>query len=55
MFFENTQQEDLLAFIEDSLTPGEDDDEEFPVTEEGAEAMFVMLKTVVDVLTNHTS
>jgi hypothetical protein len=46
-FFLSTPQEDLLAFIEDALL----DDEDSPVTKEGREAMFVTLKTVVDVLT----
>ena len=52
IFFQKTKQEDLLAFIEDSLMPGEPNktDEKFPVTEEGAEPMFIMLKTVVDIL-----
>ncbi|MEO1259172.1 MAG: hypothetical protein AAFZ15_10265 [Bacteroidota bacterium] len=53
IFFENTPQEDLLAFIEDSLTLDEvyDGAEGLQITAEGAEPMFVMLKTVVDVLT----
>ncbi len=52
MFFEDTDQEDLLAFIEDSLTLDEVDDGEngIHVTTEGIEPMFVTLKTVVDVL-----
>lgn len=52
-FFENTPQEDLLAFLEDALT-GEAEDEEgevFTMTPESQEPMFVALKTVVDVLT----
>ncbi len=53
IFFKNTDQEDLLAFIEDSLTLEEVEDggEGISVTREGIEPMFVMLKTVVDVLT----
>ena len=53
IFFKNTSQEDLLAFIEDSLTLDEitDDEADVVVTKEGVEPMFVMLKTVVDVLT----
>ncbi len=53
VFFENTPQEDLLAFIEDSLTLEEvdDGDEGIKITKEGVEPMFVVLKTVVDVLT----
>ncbi|MEM9887758.1 MAG: hypothetical protein AAF849_17825 [Bacteroidota bacterium] len=45
-FFEETPQEDLLAFIEDSLV---DEEEDF-ITTAGRELMFVGLKTVVDVL-----
>jgi hypothetical protein len=47
VFFNDSEQEDLLAFIEDSLV--EDDDS--IVTKEGREPMFVALKSVVDVLT----
>jgi len=47
-FFEKTEQEDLLAFIEDALAP---DEEAELVTPEGREAMFVSLKTVLDCLT----
>ncbi len=47
VFFNDSEQEDLLAFIEDSLI--EDDDS--VVTKEGREPMFVALKSVVDVLT----
>jgi len=52
VFFEDSPQEDLLAFIEDSLTLDEvnDGSEVVKVTEEGVEPMFVILKTVVDVL-----
>jgi hypothetical protein len=49
VFFANTDQEDLLAFIEDSLVEDEEA-EEVVVTDEGREPMFVLLKTVVDVL-----
>lgn len=49
VFFENTPQEDLLAFVEDSLTI---DEEEMTVTKEGREPMFVGLKTMIDVLTD---
>lgn len=48
IFFENHPQEDLLAFVEDALL---DDDEDPLVTKEGREAMFVTLKSVVDLLT----
>ena len=55
IFFENTPQEDLLAFIEDSLTLDEvyDGAEGLQITAEGAEPIFIMLKTVVDVLTEN--
>lgn len=49
IFFEQSPQEDLLAFIEDALI--EDDDD--LVTKEGREPMFVALKTLVDVLTKN--
>ena len=49
VFFEKTEQEDLLAFIEDSLVEDEEAEEQV-VTDEGREPMFVLLKTVVDVL-----
>ncbi len=44
VFFENTDQEDLLAFLEDAML----EDEESPMTKEGREPMFVLLKSVVD-------
>ena len=47
VFFADSPQEDLLAFIEDALT----DDEESPVTKAGREGIFVALKSVVDCLT----
>lgn len=46
VFFDNYPQEDLLAFLEDALSPDEEDDE--LVTKEGREALFVSLKSVVD-------
>ncbi len=48
VFFENYPQEDLLAFVEDALL---DDDEDAIVTKEGREAMFVTLKSVIDLVT----
>jgi hypothetical protein len=48
VFFKSTPQEDLLAFIEDSLS--EDEEDNF-ITKEGREPMFVILKTIADVLT----
>ena len=50
VFFRNTPEEDLLAFIEDSLVDDEEAETQI-VTPEGREPMFVLLKTVVDVLT----
>lgn len=49
-FFENPVQEDLLAFLEDAVSEEEDEDEEGIVTKEGREAMFISLKSVMDVL-----
>ena len=46
-FFEETKQEDLLAFVED-LTLAEGEEE---VSPEAREPFFVTLKTVIDVLT----
>jgi hypothetical protein len=54
VFFENTVQEDLLAFVEDVLTIEDEEEEEtdtFQITPEGREPMFIALKTVIDVLT----
>lgn len=47
IFFEGTPQEDLLAFIEDSLFYDEDN----AISKIGREPMFIALKTIVDVLT----
>lgn len=49
VFFENTDQEDLLAFIEDSLI---EEEEEPLITKEGRELLFIILKTMVDCLTS---
>lgn len=55
-FFQNTDQEDLLAFVEDSLTMDEEDEESTPpLTKEGLEPMFIALKTFIDVLTKKHS
>ena len=45
VFFENYPQEDLLAFVEDSLI---EDDEDGIVTKVGREPMFVALKSIID-------
>ena len=44
VFFKNYDQEDLLAFVEDSLT----EEEEELVTKVGRESMFVTLKSIID-------
>lgn len=51
-FFEDYPQEDLLAFVEDSLVISEDgeESEEFEVTKEGREPIFIALKTIIDCL-----
>lgn len=46
VFFKDYPQEDLLAFVEDSLI----DDEDGLVTKEGKEPLFVLLKTIIDCL-----
>lgn len=46
-FFDNTSQEDLLAFLEDALM---EEEEDHFVTKEGKELLFIGLKTVVDCL-----
>jgi hypothetical protein len=46
VFFEDYPQEDLLAFVEDSLV----DEEETLVTKEGREPLFVLLKSIIDCL-----
>lgn len=45
-FFDNTPQEDLLAFVEDALAQ----DEQENVTDEGREYVFIALKTIIDCL-----
>jgi len=50
VFFEGYPQEDLLAFVEDALVEEEEDD---MVTKEGREALFVILKTVLDCWTQY--
>jgi hypothetical protein len=49
VFFNDTPQEDMLAFVEDTLV--EDDDS--VVTKEGREPLFVALKTVIDVINSY--
>ena len=50
VYFEDTDQEDLLAFAEEAVLEDEDDPESM-VTKEGREVIFVAVKTLVDVLT----
>jgi hypothetical protein len=47
VFFEDSPQEELLAFAEDALS---DESDEW-VTKEGREALFISLKSIVDCLT----
>lgn len=47
VFFENSPQEELLAFLEDALS----DDSDGWVTIEGREALYISLKSIVDCLT----
>lgn len=46
VFFKETEQEDLLAFIEDSLA----EDDEFTISSAAREIMFICLKSVLDLL-----
>ena len=46
IFFENYQQEDLLALVEDSIQP----DEENVVSTVGSEIIFVACKSIIDTL-----
>jgi len=49
-FFEGYAQEDLLAFVEDSLVISQEGDEsdDFEVTKEGREPIFIALTTLID-------
>lgn len=44
IFFENTKQEDLLAFVEDSLV----DDDEMPISSASREIIFISLLSIID-------
>ena len=48
-FFKDYEQEDLLAFVEDSLV----EDEDSFMTSEGRELIFVALKTIIDAFHTH--
>ncbi len=50
VFFDNTTQEDLLAFAEEAVLEEEDEPESL-VSKEGREPIFIALKTMIDVLT----
>jgi hypothetical protein len=50
VFFEDSEQEDLLAFVEDSISLEQDEENEWGLTNEGREPLFIGLKTVVDCL-----
>ncbi len=47
VFFQDSPQEELLAFAEDALS---DESDEW-VTKEGREALFISLKSIIDTLT----
>jgi hypothetical protein len=49
-FFEDYEQEDLLAFAEEAMLEDEDDPEAM-VSKEAREPIFIAVKTLVDVLT----
>jgi hypothetical protein len=49
VLFESSQQEDLLAFVEDALLEDEEGGT-LPITREGREPIFVLMKTVIDCL-----
>jgi len=49
-FFKETDQEDLLAFIEDSLVLDDAEEDDWKLTKEGREPIFIGLKTLVDCL-----
>lgn len=49
-FFDQSPQEDLLAFAEEAVLESEDDPDSL-VSKEGREPIFIALKTIVDVLT----
>lgn len=46
VFFDNSEEEEILAFIEDLLL----DEESDSITPEGREPLFITLKTVMDAL-----
>ena len=46
-FFEDYPQEDLLAFVEDSIAEEEDQKEDY-ITDVGRPILFIQLKTLID-------
>ncbi len=50
VLFEDSKQEDLLAFAEDMLTDLETTEEAEIVTKEGRELLFVAFKSIVDAI-----
>lgn len=55
VFFEDTPQEDLVAFAEDAIVlddegDAEEEEQTFKVTKEGREPIFIALKSIIDVL-----
>lgn len=51
VFFKDSPQEDLLAFIEDALVHDEDD----MISNEGREYVFIALKTIIDCISLATA
>ncbi|MFN0013841.1 MAG: hypothetical protein ACKVU2_04780 [Saprospiraceae bacterium] len=51
VFFDDTPQEDLIAFAEEAVLEDEDGGADALVTKEGREPIFIAVKTVIDVLT----
>ena len=49
LLFDQTSEEDLLAFVEDFLVPDEEDDD---ITPTGRKVLFITLKTMIDVWTS---
>ena len=54
VFFDQYAQEDLLAFVEDALAEDEEESEAV-VTKEGREAIFVILRSILDCWTQADS
>jgi hypothetical protein len=49
-FFEDYEQEELLGLAEEAIMDDEEDEEESVVSEEGAEPVFIGLKTIIDAM-----